>query len=84
MSEELDEVIAGLNLDQRWLLLELPADGSERTWMNGLPVNRLPGLRGFGQSEFIVSFHDRKGSHIALSNFGKAVRQAIKDTSNHG
>lgn len=78
MTKELVEVVQALNADQRWLLLELPADRSERTWPHGLPSQRLSGLRYFGRSEFIVSFHDHKGSHIALSSFGAAVRDILE------
>lgn len=77
-TEEARRVAEGLNLDQRWLLGQL--DLAWRTWRDGLPLARLKGLRGFGQSNLVASKYDHSGAHLRLTEEGLAVK-AILETN---
>lgn len=72
-SSNIEQIAEGLNSDQRWLLLELPAEG-ERRWAHGLPPSRLSGLCKFGKSGLVASRYERSGVSMALTEDGLAVR----------
>ncbi|WP_066770144.1 hypothetical protein [Sphingobium sp. CCH11-B1] len=76
---DIERIAAGLSKEQSAFLLSLPADGSAKRWPDGMAMDEMKGLRGFGQSGLIRSWYGDAVEH-ALSDTGLAVRAHLENS----
>lgn len=73
----LEQIATALNPTQRRLIGDLPADGTERHWPDGLRGYVLNHLRGFGRSGLVDARYERSGVYMRLTSNGKHIQAML-------